>query len=148
MKIDDALQGVSRLAFDTAPIIYFVEANPTYDSLVSNIFERVAAGEIEGWTSVISLSEVLVQPIAAGRNDLQQSYRDLLLNSSNFRTLPIRTTIAENAARLRAAYGLRLPDAIQVALAIDTGCQAMVCNDHEMRRVTELAIVVLDDLEL
>src|SRR5258705_11008948 len=109
MKIDDALQGVSRLAFDTAPIIYFVEANPTYDSLVSNIFKRVAAGEIEGWTSVISLSEVLVQPIAAGRNDLQQSYRDLLLNSSNFRTLPISATIAENAARLRAAYGLRLP---------------------------------------
>ena len=148
MKIDDALRGVSRLAFDTAPIIYFVEANPTYDSLVANIFNRVATGEVEGWTSVISLSEVLVQPIAAGRNDLQQSYRELLLNSSNFHTLPIGPVIAEDAARLRAAYGLRLPDAIQVAFAINTGCQAMVCNDHSMRRVTELSIVVLDDLEL
>lgn len=148
MKIDDALRGVSRLAFDTAPIIYFVEANPTYDSLVSNIFKRVDTGEIEGWTSVISLSEVLVQPIAAGRKDLQQSYRELLLNSSNFRTLPISAVIAEDAARLRAAYGLRLPDAIQIAFAINTGCQAMVCNDHSMRRVTELSIVVLDDLEL
>ena len=47
MKLDDALQGVSRLAFDTAPIIYFVEANPTYDKLVTNIFNRVAAGELE-----------------------------------------------------------------------------------------------------
>ena len=148
MKIDDALRGVSSLAFDTAPIIYFVEANPTFDSLVSNIFKRVATGEVEGWTSVISLSEVLVQPIAAGRNDLQQSYRELLLNSSNFHTLPIGPVIAEDAARLRAAYGLRLPDAIQIAFAINTGCQAMVCNDHSMRRVTELSIVVLDDLEL
>jgi len=58
MKLDDALQGVSSLAFDTAPIIYFVEANPTYDKLVTNIFNRVAAGVVEGWTSVISLSEV------------------------------------------------------------------------------------------
>ena len=33
MKLDDALQGVSSLAFDTAPIIYFVEANPSYDKL-------------------------------------------------------------------------------------------------------------------
>ena len=148
MKIDDALRGVSRLAFDTAPIIYFVEANPTYDSLVSNIFSRVADGEIEGWTSVISLSEALVQPIVAGRTDLQKSYRELLLKSSNFHTLPIGTTVAEGAARLRAIYGLRLPDAIQIAFAIDKGCQALVCNDHAMRRVTELSVLVLDDLEL
>jgi hypothetical protein len=42
MKLEDAFQGVSSLAFDTAPIIYFVEANPAYDNLVANIFNRVA----------------------------------------------------------------------------------------------------------
>jgi predicted nucleic acid-binding protein len=108
----------------------------------------VAAGELEGWTSVISLSEVLVQPILSGRNDLQKAYRELLLNSSGFHTLPINATVAENAARMRAAYGLRLPDAIQIALALDVGCQAFVCNDHSLRRVTELSVVILDDLEL
>ena len=148
MKVDEALQGVSRLAFDTAPIIYFVEANPAYDKLVSNIFNRVAAGEPEGWTSVISLSEVLVQPMVAGRNDLQNAYRELLLKSSNFHTLPVSAPVAENAARLRATYGLRLPDAIQIAFAIDTGCEAILCNDHSMRRVTELSVLILDDLEL
>jgi hypothetical protein len=55
MKLEDALHGVSSLAFDTAPIIYFVEANPAYDKLVANIFNPVAAGELEGWTSVIML---------------------------------------------------------------------------------------------
>ncbi|MFS8084412.1 MAG: type II toxin-antitoxin system VapC family toxin [Acidobacteriota bacterium] len=148
MKIDEALQGVSRLAFDTSPIIYFVEANPAYDKLVSNIFNRVAAGELEGWTSVISLSEVLVQPLVSGRKDLREAYRELLLGSSNFNTLPIDATIAENAARMRASYGLRLPDAIQIAFAIDTGCEAILCNDHSMRRVTELLVLILDDLEL
>src|SRR5258707_12969240 len=108
MKLDDALHGVSRLAFDTAPIIYFVEAHPTFDGLVSNIFNRVASGELEGWTSVISLSEVLVQPFVSGRSDLQAAYLELLLKSSNFHTLPINATIAENASRMRAAYGLLL----------------------------------------
>ncbi len=148
MKLDDALQGVSRLAFDTAPIIYFVEANPAYDKLVSNIFNRVAAGELEGWTSVISLSEVLVQPFVSGRNDLHEAYRELLLKSSNFHTLPISATVAENAALMRATYGLRLPDAIQIAFALEVGCQAIVCNDHAMRRVSELRVLILDDLEL
>jgi predicted nucleic acid-binding protein len=148
MKVDEALRGVSRLAFDTAPIIYFVEANPVYDKLVSNIFDRVAAGTLEGWTSVISLSEVLVQPIVSGRNDLQQTYRELLLKSSNFHTNPINAAVAETPARMRANYGLRLPDAIQIAFAIDVGCQAIVCNDRSMRRVTELSVLILDDLEL
>lgn len=148
MKLDDALKGVSRLAFDTTPIIYFIEANPTYDNLVSNLFSRVAAGEIEGWTSVISLSEVLVQPIVSGRNDLQQRYREFLLRSSNFHTVPISAAVADAAARIRATYGLRIPDAIQIAFAVDVGCQAIVCNDHSMRRVTELEILILDDLEL
>jgi predicted nucleic acid-binding protein len=148
MKIEEALGGISRLAFDTAPIIYFVEANPTYDALVSNIFNRIASGVLEGRTSVISLSEVLVRPILERRSDLQDAYRELLLKSSNFQTLPINAMVAENAARLRAVHGLRLPDALQVAFAIESGCQAIVCNDHSMRRVTELPILVLDDLEL
>lgn len=148
MKLDDALKGVSKLAFDTSPIIYFVEANPSYDKLVSNIFSRIAAGELEGWTSVITLSEVLVQPIVTGRADLQRAYRDLLLSSSNFHTVPITARVAESAAGVRAVYGLRLPDAIQVAFALDAGCQAMVCNDRLMSRVKELTVLVLDDLEL
>ena len=41
MKLEDSLTGVSRLAFDTTPIIYFVEANPTYDKLITEVFKRV-----------------------------------------------------------------------------------------------------------
>ena len=91
---------------------------------------------------------MLVQPISSGRSDLQLAYRELLLNSANFNTVPVNTNVAEHAARIRATYGLRLPDAIQIAFALDVGCQAIVCNDRSMRRVTELQVLVLDDLEL
>jgi len=94
------------------------------------------------------LTEVLVQPIISGRNDLQQAYRELLLNSGNFHTIPVNTNVAEYAARIRATYGLRLADAIQIAFALDAGCQAIVCNDRSMRRVTDLEVLILDDLEL
>ncbi|MGB9181858.1 MAG: hypothetical protein WCB68_21690 [Pyrinomonadaceae bacterium] len=57
-KLDDALSGVTRLAIDTSPVIYFVEAHPKYDALVTDIFQRVADGRILGATSVITLSEV------------------------------------------------------------------------------------------
>ncbi len=70
MKLDDALAGIDSLGFDTAPIIYFVEAHPHYDTLVTEVFRRVAAGALQGVTSVITLTEVLVHPFRHGNQHL------------------------------------------------------------------------------
>jgi len=148
MKLADALKNVSALAFDTAPIIYFVEANAIYDSLVTQIFERVESGNITGTTSVISLCEVLVHPIRNQNTNLQKRYREILQNSPNFYTENINSSIAETAARLRARHNLRTPDALQIATALENGCDAFLCNDKNLKRVTELKILILDEIEL
>ncbi len=148
MKLADALKNVSALAFDTAPIIYFVEANQAYDALVTRIFERVESGNITGTTSVISLCEVLVHPIRNQNANLQKRYREILQNSPNFYTEKINSSIAETAARLRARYNLRTPDALQIATALENGCDAFLCNDKNLKRVTELKILTLDEIEL
>lgn len=147
-KLDDALMGVTRLSFDTSPVIYFMEANPQYDALVKEIFRRVSDGAPLGVTSVITLSEVLVQPIIRQRTLLQREYRDLLLRSRNLSTLAISAAIAELGAELRAQYRLRTPDALQIATALEAGCEAFLSNDAGLRRVTELRVLILDDLEL
>lgn len=102
IKLDDALKNISLIAFDTAPIIYFVEANPPYDALVTEIFQRVDDGKITGLTSVISLCEVLVHPIRNQNQALKQRYRDILQNSANFFTRSVNSTVAEAAAEFRA----------------------------------------------
>jgi predicted nucleic acid-binding protein len=148
IKLADALIGVTRLGFDTSPVIYFVEANPKYDALVTEIFQRVANGAPLGITSVITLSEVLVQPILHQHALLQQEYRDLLARGRNFGTLAISAAIAERAAELRARYRLRTPDALQIAAALEAKCEAFLTNDSGLRRVTELRVLILDELEL
>jgi hypothetical protein len=62
----EALAGVTRLGLDTAPIIYLVEAHPRYSSRLRIAFESIAAGRLLGITSVLTLAEVLVQPIRRG----------------------------------------------------------------------------------
>jgi predicted nucleic acid-binding protein len=148
MKLDDALTGVDRLGFDTAPVIYFVEAHPRYDALVTAIFQRIAAGVLRGVTSVITLTEVLIHPLRQGNQHLGDEYRSLLLTSGDFQTLPITADIAEQAAALRARYGLRTPDALQIATVLAAGCAALLTNDVRLQRVTELRVLVLDELEL
>jgi predicted nucleic acid-binding protein len=148
IKLDDALKNISLIAFDTSPIIYFVEANPDYDALVTEIFGRVDKGELFGLTSVISLCEVLIHPVRQQNQILKQSYLNILQNSPNFFTESITSSIAEYAAELRAKYNLRTPDALQIATALEYSCGAFLCNDISLRRVTELQILILNDLEL
>jgi len=91
---------------------------------------------------------VLVKPLLTADHDLAATYRDLLLHSAEFETLPLDQPIAEHAADLRARYNLQTPDALQIAAALRDGCQAFLTNDLRLKRVTELRVLVLDELEL
>lgn len=149
IKLADALDGVDRLGFDTPPLIYFVEQNPTYIALVREVFRQVDQGIVIGYTGMISLAEVLVKPKRNADTVLEQAYRSILTGSRNFVTLPITAEIAERAADLRSRYKIKLPDALQVAAALEAGCDAILTNDGtDLRPVTEIRVLVLDDLEL
>jgi predicted nucleic acid-binding protein len=142
----EPLREVRRLGFDTAPMIYFVEAHPEYDAQITPIFERIEQDELEGITSVITLLEVLVQPIRLNCIDLASRYRQLLLESERFSVLPITVEIAELAADPRARYNLRTPDALQVATALAHRCEAFLTNDARLKRVAEIRVLTLEEL--
>lgn len=148
MKISAALADVTVLAVDTTPFIYFVEQNPTYINRVRPIFRSIASGDLKAFTSVITLTEVLVMPIQTGHTRYAHEYREMLLNSEHITTVSVDSSIAEQAARLRARYSLKTPDALHIATAITSGCQAFLTNDIALKRVQELSVLVLDELEL
>jgi predicted nucleic acid-binding protein len=51
------------------------------------------------------------------------------------------------AARLRATIsGLKTPDAIHAATALQHGCALFVSNDVGFRRVPGLSLAILDDV--
>lgn len=147
IPLDDALADVTTLGCDTSPIIYLIETHPDYDGLVTEIFRRIDHGIMTGFTSAITLTEVLTQPLKQGQIHLQKEYRDLLLHSANFYTLPINVEIAEQAAGLRAQYGLRTPDALQVAAAQTADCQVFLTNDKALKRIQDVKVIILDELE-
>jgi predicted nucleic acid-binding protein len=148
VKLDDALLAVTRLAVDTAPLIYLVERHPRHAEIVREIVQRMAAGQLSGVTSVVRLGEVLVQPIRQGNDLLQRRFTNIILHGAGFRTFPISVTVVNLAAQLRATYNIHLLDACQIAVALEQGCEAFLTNDRRLTRVAELRVLVLDDLEL
>lgn len=148
MKISDALKGVQQLGVETSPYIYYVENHPGYADKVDAVFRLTEAGAIGLTTSVITLTETLVKPIQAGDQSLVAAYRELLSETEFIRLIPITSELAEKAAHLRARYNLRTPDAIHLVTAIEAGCEAFLTNDLALKRVTELRVLVLDELIL
>jgi predicted nucleic acid-binding protein len=148
VKVSDAVASVTRLALDTSPFIYFVENNANYIDIVRAIFKYIDDGLLPATTSSLTLTEVLVKPLKDNDATLITAYRDLLLKSRYLAIVAIDTTIADRAAHLRAKYNLKTPDALQVAAALVDGCDGFLTNDSGLKRISEISVLVVDELEL
>ena len=148
LNIDSALQSVKRIYIDTAPFIYFVERHPEYFTKMFRIVGLIEEMPLETFTSVITLTELIVQPLKISNTALAQEYRDVLVSSNQFTLVTVTEDIAITAGEIRARYAFRTPDAIHVATAIATGCDTILTNDAAMKRVTDLNVVYMNDLEL
>lgn len=146
-SVSNALAGVRRVFFDTALLIYFIEENPAYLERMKTILILLDTGAFAGYTSVVTLTEILPLPMRVGDADLVQRHRDFLLHSRGLDLIKIDVPVALRAAELRSKYGLRTADAFQVASALTVNCNVFLTNDKQLRRVTELQVLVLDELE-
>jgi predicted nucleic acid-binding protein len=129
------------LVVDTAPIIYWLEAHPRLADRFAAVFEAAASGAASIVVSTVTLAEVLAGPLRTDNELLTARYREALTRSTGWQLCPLDADTAVEAARIRAAYRLRLPDAIQVATAIRVGAAALVTHDRALRRVRGLRIV-------
>ncbi|MCY4538144.1 MAG: type II toxin-antitoxin system VapC family toxin [Chloroflexi bacterium] len=147
LNITSALRNTKRIYIDSAPLIYFVERHRDYFTKMSRIIALIESAPLQAFTSVITITEIIVQPLKVGNTDLAQEYHDVLVSSNQFTLLSVTEDIAITAGAIRARYSLRTPDALHVATAIATGCDTILTNDAAMKRVTDLNVVYMDDLE-
>jgi predicted nucleic acid-binding protein len=148
MKIMEALAGISRIFLDTAPVIYLVEAHVDFGARSRAVFAHMDESGIQGITSPVTLAECLIMPIRLQQESRQASFRNLLTGTDGISLVEIDATIGSKAAELRVNYGLKLPDALQIATAIEAGCDAFLTNDRMLSRVMELQVIVLGDLDV
>jgi predicted nucleic acid-binding protein len=121
--------GAGPVAVDTSAFIYFIEEHPRYLSIVEPVFQAMAAGDLEGVTSALTLLEVLVVPFRANDTALASRYETILTRSRGLRLIDLSLPQLRAAAQLRAATGMKTPDALQVAAALSAGCTALLTND-------------------
>jgi len=138
----------SKIIFlDTAPLIYFIEGNSPYKTVLKKLFQANAKGDFLFITSSITLLEVLVHPIKLQRIDLVTQYQTILTQSATLEIMDVTKPIAIKAAELRAIHNLKTPDSIQLATAFIAGAHFFITNDRGLPVIKNIKLVNLSDFK-
>ncbi|MCF6188583.1 MAG: PIN domain-containing protein [Desulfobulbaceae bacterium] len=140
------LQSDHILFLDTSPFIYFFERHPDYFPFMERFFDQVYSTSAQVITSMITYIELTTQPARIGEHQLVLKYRNYLAHSENISLFPLDLNIADQAVTLRAQYGFKTPDAIQLGTAIACGADYIVTNDREWKRFNAIPVILVEEL--
>ncbi len=132
-----------NIGVDTAVFIYFIEEHPRFLPLILPLFRGADEGKRALVTSALTLLEVLVVPYRAGNRSLAERYEALLTRGRGILLVDASHDQLRAAAQLRAATGVKTPDALQLVAAIGAGCAIFLTNDRRLPAIPGLRIVEL-----
>lgn len=130
---------------DANVLIYSIERIEPYRALLAPAWKEARAGRFTIASSELVVLETLIKPLREGNARLEMLFRSIFA-AAEMELIPATFPIWEDAARIRAATGLKTSDALHAATALNAGCTLLVTNDTDFHRVEGLPIVVLDDL--
>jgi len=146
MNYIDELRPYTKIFIDTAPLIYYIEDHPDYAEMMEDIVNLSLTSNVKLYSSVLTLTEVLVKPIQIKNNQIVQKFLDFFYKAENIQLIDITKNIATEAGKLRGKYqSIKAFDAIQLASAIDKGINVLITNDLQLKSITEIKVLALKD---
>lgn len=137
------LNSFHSVGLDTNIFVYYLDKDsPLYPQAVK-IFKTIAEKKINAVTSIITLAELL--SFRASQPMLDRLENELFL-IPQLAVIEVARDIAKEAGRIRREYGIRLPDAIQLATALYSEAQVFVTNDDNLEKFKEISVILLTKL--
>ena len=145
LKLRRVIEKHNIIGIDTAPFIYYIEDVAPYADLLDPIFSLLENHALRAVTSTVTFAEILTKPFADKNFSLADEVKFTLHSFSSLSVASIDEKLAEAAALIRARYMIRLPDALQVAAAIQGEATLFVTNDKRFKKVAAVQVLVLSD---
>lgn len=133
------------IGIDSMVFIYQFADHPRYAPLTDVVFRLLEEKRIVAVTSTISVIEVLAKPEQEKNRELLHDYEKVFLHYPQLEVVAIDWHVARLAARLRASYRtIKIPDALQLAVALLKECPVFISNDSQLQQVKGLEVILLD----
>jgi predicted nucleic acid-binding protein len=133
------------IGLDTAPFIYYIEEVAPYADLLDSVFNLVENHAVRSVTSAVTWAEILAKPFADKNFSLADEIKFTLKSFASLSVVTIDEKLAEAAALIRVRYTLRLPDALQIAAALQAEATLFLTNDKRVKKVDAIDVIVLSD---
>jgi predicted nucleic acid-binding protein len=133
------------LFLDACIIIYWIEASdPLRARLNAHLHVlRERAPDATFAVSRLSWLECMVKPLRDNDEALANEYR-AFFEAGQLKVVELTPTVIERAASLRARNGLKTPDALQAACALELEGEVLfVTNDESFRKVPDLRVEIM-----
>ncbi|MCA1694572.1 MAG: PIN domain-containing protein [Actinobacteria bacterium] len=135
-------------AFDADVLIYATVPEHPLGRRVRALFPTeptLTTGAVAGTGSVLLIPELLTKPMRHGSETEIESLTILL---ARLDLRPADKAVAELAAALGAAHGLRALDAVHLATAVAAGADRFITNNASdfAKTITEVAVTYPDEL--
>jgi predicted nucleic acid-binding protein len=145
LKLRRAIEKHKTIGLDTAPFVYYIEDIAPYADLLDPVFSLLEKHDLRAVTSTVTFAEILTKPFADKNFSLADEIKFTLKSFSSLSVASIDEKLAEAAALIRARHAIRLPDALQIAAAIQGEATLFITNDKRLKKVHGVEALVLSD---
>lgn len=123
-----------RIALDTNMFVYALEDKGKLGDEARKLLQEIKAKKFIACTSVITIHEVLTGVYKKGMAEKVQDYVLAITGDGLIKVVEFTQQIALSSAQIRAKYGLKTPDAIQIASAISVEASTFFTGDKRIPR--------------
>lgn len=120
---------MSRVYLDSCIVIYLIQGTDSIRNTIRNALRGDPSGNSpRAYISALTRLECRVWPLREQATDLLAEF-DLFFASRDLRVARLTTAVFELATELRATHGIKTPDALHLAAAIQWDCDEFWTND-------------------
>lgn len=135
----------SKTFLDTSPIVYYLENNESYYSLMKKFLMEYRDCDLV--TSAVTVTEYLTYPYQQYNLKLINAFY-AFIDGMDIEIRSIDKSIAEKAALIRAEYKFfKTMDALQLATACLSGCNIFLTNDKQLKQFKEIKCITVEELD-
>jgi predicted nucleic acid-binding protein len=123
---------------DTNVFIHGIEGNDLEAAPIQTLFRGLRDFANASATSELTLAELLApatRPGALHLNQKEKLYLDLIVGGGFIFLYPVTRNVLISTGRLRLTHSQKLPDAIHVVTAYETGCRYFMSYDKDGKKL-------------
>lgn len=128
-----------RIYLDAAPVIYTVQQVAPFAAAVDT---RLSATGVVRVASDLTRLECRVKPLREGNMALLQDFDDYFAAAVS-EIVALSRAVLDRATEIRARHGFKTPDAIHLAAAVTSACDAFLTNDRRLDAFPDIAVEVV-----